>query len=361
MKKILATAGVAVGVLAALAILGLAALSLWLSVVEYRPAASEILNIDRPADALLHPAAPFTVLSWNIGYAALDAGQDFFMDGGTGVRPQSADLVWENLIGIQQFIASRRPDMILIQEVDIRSRRSWYINEAAALSESFSGSSALAHNFLCPFVPFPVPECIGPVSSGLLTLNAFRVDEARRISLPNPFTWPVRIANLKRCLLVERIPLATGGGELVLVNLHLEAYDRGGGREAQTRALMEFLVPEYEKGNYCIAGGDFNQSFPGFDESRFPIKNRDFFVPGTLSPALLDPPWRFAADSETPSARLLNRPYSGRPEDTQFYFIDGFIFSPNVELLSVRTINLDFRYSDHNPVEITVMLKTPGV
>jgi endonuclease/exonuclease/phosphatase family metal-dependent hydrolase len=361
MKKILMTMGIGAGALIALAVLGFAALLVYISAVEYRPAGTETLEIKAPADSPLNPESPFTVLSWNIGYAALDAGQDFFMDGGTGIRPQSADPVRENLAGIQRFVLSRRADAVLIQEADLRSRRSWYIDEAAALSESFPGSSAFAYNFLCNFVPFPFPEFIGRVSGGLLTLNTFRVNEAVRISLPNPFAWPVRTVNLKRCLLAERIPVNGSGPvrELVLVNLHLEAYDSSGGREAQTKALMEFLYREYEKGNYCIAGGDFNQTFPGLDENRFPIRNKDFFVPGILAPDLLEPRWRFAADLDTPSARLLNKPYSGNPEDTQFYIIDGFILSPNVELLSVQTINLDFRYSDHNPVEIKVMLKAP--
>jgi endonuclease/exonuclease/phosphatase family metal-dependent hydrolase len=363
MKKVTAI-GIGAGALIGLAVLGFAALLVYISAVEYRPAGTETLEINSPADSPLNPEAPFTVLSWNIGYAALDAGQDFFMDGGKGVRPRAADGVRENLAGIQQFISSRRADIVLIQEADIRSRRSWYIDEAAALAENFAGSAAFAHNFLCNFVPFPFPEFIGEVSSGLLTLNAFRVEDAVRISLPNPFVWPVRTVNLKRCLLAERIPVNSGGSggdrELVLVNLHLEAYDSSGGREAQTRALMEFLFREYKKGNYCIAGGDFNQTFPDLDENRFPIRNREFFVPGVLSPDLLEPQWRFAADPENPSARLLDKPYSGNPEDTQFYIIDGFILSPNVELLSAQTINLDFRYSDHNPVEIKVMLKTPG-
>jgi endonuclease/exonuclease/phosphatase family metal-dependent hydrolase len=359
MKKILVRAGIAAGVLAVLAILGAAALLAFLSAAEYRPANTEALNIRGPAGSPPGPGAPFTILSWNIGYAALDAGQDFFMDGGKGVRPRAADPVRENLEGIQNFIASRKNDIVLIQEADTRSRRSYYIDEAAALAGVFPGSSAFAHNFLCRFVPFPFPEFIGEVSSGLLTLNAFPVDEAVRISLPNPFSWPVRTANLKRCLLVERLPVNSGGGEsreLVLVNLHLEAYDSGGGREAQTRALMEFLDREYEKGNYCVAGGDFNQTFPGFDENRFPVKNRDFFVPGVLSPSLLKPSWRFAVDLKTPSARLLDKPYSGSPADAQLYIIDGFILSPNVELLSVKTIDLNFKNSDRNPVEIKVML-----
>jgi endonuclease/exonuclease/phosphatase family metal-dependent hydrolase len=358
MKKILLRAGFAAGLLAALALLGIAVLLAYLSAAEYRPAGTETLDIRGSAGSPLGTEVPFTVLSWNIGYAALDAGQDFFMDGGTGIRPRTSDPVRENLEAIQNFIASRKDGIVLIQEADTRSRRSYYIDEAAALSGDFPGSSAFAHNFLCPFVPFPFPEFIGEVSSGLLTLNAFRVDEAVRISLPIPFSWPVRVANLKRCLLVERLPVDSGGKnrELVLVNLHLEAYDSSGGREAQTGALMEFLHREYEKGNYCIAGGDFNQTFPGFDEALFPVKNRDFFVPGVLSPSLLQPAWRFAVDLETPSARLLDKPYSGSPQDTQLYIIDGFILSPNVELLSVKTIDLNFKNSDHNPVEIKVML-----
>ena len=50
------------------------------------------------------------------------------------------------------------------------------------------------------------------------------------MQLPCPFSWPTRIANLKRCLLVERIPIADSDKELVLVNLHLEAYDDGEGK-----------------------------------------------------------------------------------------------------------------------------------
>jgi endonuclease/exonuclease/phosphatase family metal-dependent hydrolase len=360
MKKIL---GKSVAVLAGLALFGVIALLAWLTAAEYRPPETLGLEINRPADSPLNPEFPFKILSWNIGYASLDARQDFFMDGGKTVRPKNDKTVRENLGEIQKFIISRNADMVLIQEADTRSRRSYYLDEAAALAGSFPGSSVFALNFLCNFVPFPFPEFIGKVSSGLLTLCRFRVSRAERISLPNPFSWPIRAANLKRCLLIERLPLSGGPGEgreLILVNLHLEAYDRSGGREAQTKALVDLLRREYEQGNYCIAGGDFNQTFPGFDENLFPVINREFFVPGSLSPSQLDPGWQFAADLQTPSARLLDKPYSGKPEDTQLYIIDGFILSPNVELLSIKTMDLNFRSSDHNPVEIEVRLKTPN-
>jgi endonuclease/exonuclease/phosphatase family metal-dependent hydrolase len=357
LKPIVITA-IVIGCVAVAAAIFLGGFLVFLSVNEYRPDAVEVLELRNPAaGAALAAGSGFRVLSWNIGYASLDAAQDFFMDGGKRVRPSSDQVVKANLRGIWDFLSAGDYDIVQIQEADTASRRSWYVDQAGSLTDAFKGSAAFAYNFFAPLVPYPVPEFIGQVSSGLLTLNKFPVSRAERISLPNPFRWPVRTANLKRCLLVERLPVRGSDRELVLVNLHLEAYDDSGGREAQTRALMEFLIAEYEKGNYCIAGGDFNQTFPGLDETRFPVRNRDFFSPGVLSPSLLPEGWRYGADLAVPSCRLLDKPYSGSHDDTQLYVIDGFILSPNVELRSVKTVDMEFRYSDHNPVELTAALK----
>lgn len=112
------------------------------------------------------------------------------------------------------------------------------------------------------FVPFPIPP-IGKVESGLLTLNNLAVTEATRESLPVPFSCrSLRVANLKRCLLVQRMPVGEGGKELVLINLHLEAYSDDAGRAAQMEMLAGILRTERNNGNYVIAGGDFNRAFP---------------------------------------------------------------------------------------------------
>jgi endonuclease/exonuclease/phosphatase family metal-dependent hydrolase len=351
-KRILIIFGIAAGTV----IIFAAGFIGFLTIAEYRPAPVQPLEIKN--HALRRPAAgdSISLLSWNIGYASLDSSQDFFMDGGKTVRPPTSENVMRNTSAIHDFINGAGCNIVLIQEVDSASKRSYYLDQTAALGDSFPGSSAFALNFHCAFVPFPFPEFIGKVSSGLLTLNSFETSEALRISLPNPFKWPVRAANLKRCLLVSRIPLENSTAQLVVVNLHLEAYDSSGGREAQTAMLMELLYREYAQGNYCIAGGDFNQNFPGIDTRRFALKNSEHFVPGTLSQSLLAEGWRFAADTQTPSCRLLNEPYSGNEETTQYYVIDGFIISPNVELVSVQTFDLQHRNSDHNPVKLEVRL-----
>ena len=70
-------------------------------------------------------------------------------------------------------------------------------------------------NYSSQYVPFPLPT-IGKVQSGLLTLSSFGALKAERIALTGTYTWPVRVAQLKRCLLVERVPLEGSDKELVL-------------------------------------------------------------------------------------------------------------------------------------------------
>ena len=171
-------------------------------------------------------------------------------------------------------------DFTILQEVDSGSRRSYGVMETTFLSDALGLPNAYTRNYKCPFVPFPWPP-LGKVSSGLFTLSDAEIGSAERVALPCPFSWPISTANLKRCLLVTRIPLENSDHELVLVNLHLEAYDDGEGKAAQTKMLTEYLQSEYEAGNYVIAGGDFNQTFPGGLDS-FPIKDASLWTPGTL-------------------------------------------------------------------------------
>lgn len=338
-----------------LAILILAGgLVLWLSVSEYKPAPVEELDIlSAPGSRTLSAGEPLDVLSWNIGYAGLGEGSEFFMDGGEDVKSADEQTVLGYLGGIRDYIYSDMPDLIMLQEVDVDSARTYGIDEADTLA---SANSVHALNYSCPFVPFPIPP-MGRINSGLFTTTQYAIDSAERISLPCPFSWPVSTANLKRCLLVSYMPIENSDKQLVLVNLHLEAYDDGEGKIAQTNRLRDFIAAEYEKGNYVIAGGDFNQVFPGSLDV-YPNTHPDLWEPGVLDNSLLPEGWSFAYDTSVPTCRLLNQPYDpADTENTQYYVIDGFILSPNVELNAVQSVDLGFENSDHNPVRINVTLK----
>ena len=113
------------------------------------------------------------------------------------------------------------------------------------------------------------------------------------------------------------------------------------------------MQAEYEKGNYVIAGGDFNQEFP--NEASYLRNGEEDWMPGIFDTSLLQKGWQIAVDSSVPTCRLLNKPYDGK--SNTLYVIDGFLLSPNIELTSVETLELDFEFSDHNPVRMTAKLK----
>lgn len=350
-KKVLKALGFGFAVI----FLGVVCLVLFLSLTEYKPEPRQ--KADRlVADEEDTPVGQeLTVYTWNIGYAGLGEESDFFMDGGEMVDPPSQVTVEKNLDGIQNFVQNTPADAWLLQEVDVNSARTEAMDQFTALHGTYSGSAAFSYNYKCPFVPIPLPP-MGRIESGIATMTSFGIkDDAERISLPCPFSWPVRAANIKRCLLVTRVNVEGSDQELVLINLHLEAYESGEGRIAQTKQLMELMQAEYDKGNFVIAGGDFNQTFPGALEV-FPIMDSEKWMPGILEESILPDGWQFACDTSAATCRLLDQPYC---EDCQLYVIDGFILSPNVELREVETVSLDFEYSDHNPVRLDVRLM-PG-
>lgn len=350
LKKILKVIGGLILLVVVLAI-GLVA---WLSITEFDPADREQISYYTVKQDLPQAQAgqTITLYSWNIGYAGLGKASDFFMDGGQMTDPPSQQAVEENMAAIADFIATQDADAWLLQEVDVNSSRTESMDQFQKLQTAWSGSSGFAYNYKCPFVPIPWPP-LGRVESGIATLTDLETDsEMTRVSLPCPFSWPVRVAQIKRCLLVTRLPIEGSEKELVIVNLHLEAYDDGEGKIAQTNVLMELLQEEYEKGNYVIAGGDFNQTFPG-GLDKYPIAEPEKWLPGVLEESTLPDGWQYAYDMATPTCRLLDAPYDGT---NQHYVIDGFILSPNVQLQAVQTVDLAFENSDHNPVRLEVTL-----
>lgn len=331
----------------------LVGLILWLTITEYKPSAVEPLAVVSRGEAA-KTGKELTLLSWNIGYSGLGAAEDFFMDGGKNNRPKNKETVYTYLEGIRKTLKESDADIIFLQEVDQDSTRSYNVNQRELLSGDYS-SSSYALNFSCPFVPIPFPP-MGKVNSGLLTLtDDLAISSAQRLALTCPFSWPVRIANLKRCLLVSYVPVEGSDKQLVLVNLHLEAYTEGAGREAQAKQLLDFISSEYKKGNYVIAGGDFNQFFPGSREV-YPKTSSDWNTEEIDSSMLPDAGWSLAYDLSVPTCRSLDKPYDPSDPNTQYYSIDGLILSPNVKMLEVKTMDTGFRNSDHNPVELKFIL-----
>lgn len=352
--KVLKRIGKVFGILIGILVIALAAALVFFTVREYRPKETEAIEVSGEGKSL-KPGDSLSILSYNTGYGGLDASEDFFMDGGTNVQPKSKEAVQKNIEGISSILKEQDCDVYFLQEVDRDSKRSYYIDEEVYYEEQLGIQGMFACNFKCDFVPYPLPP-IGKVDSGILTLTSLSVSEANRLSLPESFSWPVKTCNLKRCMLESRIRIEGTDAELVLINFHLEAYDDGEGKEAQTKILAQKLESEYEAGNYVIAGGDFNQTFDVLEE-KYPLVDEENWAPGTISADSLPEHFSFALDDTYPTCRLLKAPYTNDYETSQVYVIDGFIVSDNLQVTETQVINTDFTYADHQPVRLEVTLK----
>ena len=340
-------------------VLAAVALFAFLSATEYKPADRATLDVEGKAQQTLAEGDSLTIVTWNIGYGALGDNADFFMDGGKSVMTASKDRVKLNMAGILEELGKMDSDIVFLQEVDRDSTRSRHIDEYELVqSILIEQQSSFANNFKVAFLPYPIPP-IGKVDSGVATFSSYPIASSERVQLPIPFSWPVRMANLKRCVLVSRVPVEGTDKELVLMNLHLEAYDSGEGKVAQTKMLAQLLQAEAEKGNYVIAGGDFNQIFSSADVNAYPNLGGEW-TPGLIDVDAIEGDWQFLMDASAPSCRSLRTPLKGAdpdPSKFQYYLIDGFIVSGNLRVDSLATQDLGFVNTDHNPVLMQVTLQ----
>ncbi len=241
-----------------------------------------------------------------------------------------------------------------LQEVDRDSKRSYHINQfRGQLKISFQITMQLFWNELrCGFCSHSPYRTHGKGESGLMTLSKQGPVSVERHSFPGNYSWPMKLFMLDRCFLVSRYAVSNRK-ELLIINTHNSAYDDGSLRAQQMNHLSAYLLAEYEKGNYIIVGGDWNQTPFGFEPElpshRFDNENLSYIEKDYPAAG-----WHWAYDPELPTNRRVATPYDRANSLTTV--IDCFLASPNVELSKVKTVDLDFQYSDHQPVQVEASL-----
>lgn len=308
-------------------------------------------------DSSVLTGTQYTAVSYNIGFGAYSPDFTFFMDGGEQSVAESPESVRELVSGAVAAVKAGKPDFVLFQEVDYDSTRSYHIDQREMIYGEFSGfSSVFAENYDSAFLFYPFDEPHGASKAGIITLSRFNISSAVRRSLPISESL-TKFLDLDRCYSVSRIP-TENGRELVLYNVHLSAY--GGSdeiRAAQMNMLFEDMKAEYEKGNYCVTGGDFNHDFTGDSTQKLGGGAVDFGwaqpFPIEMLPDCLVRCDEYSSEKLVPTCRNCDVPYK---EGNPVFIVDGFIVSENVRVIALENIDTGFTYSDHNPVRLVFSL-----
>lgn len=301
----------------------------------------------------------YKIVSWNIGFGAYESDYGFFMDGGTESRAWSKDRLDQNLKTIGKTLSEQKADFYFLQEVDRDSTRSYHVDEAVYMQDSLAEmSNVWALNYDSPYLMYPLTKPHGKSVAGLMTFAGYEITSAIRRELPIE-SGLTKFLDLDRCYSVCRINVSNGR-ELVLYNMHLSAYTSDGTiANEQLRMLVTDMNNEYEKGNYVVCGGDFNKDILGNSSEYFGKSDKEYTWAQPLPEGIFDGTGLTLVapldkDNPVPSCRNADGPYH---QGQYVLTIDGFIVSDNVEVVSSNVIDLQFACSDHNPVEMTFILR----
>ncbi len=320
---------------------------------EFDPDEKTILKQPK-AETAGYDRKHFDFVSWNIGYGGLGKEMDFFYDEGEKVRPEPAE--FEGYIrGIYQKISSFRPvDFYLLQEVDINSRRSYFSNEKFSIEKLLEEyESFFAVNYHVKFVPLPFTKPMGRVQSGIQLLCKAPPHSVEKIYYPSSYSWPYRLFMLDRAY-IKAVYHLKNNNNLVVYNTHNSAFDDGALRETEFLTIKRDMLSEYEQGNYVVAGGDWNQNPPAFDPANDPLSYNYTEVRPRLENTAFPRHWQWCWDPAVPTNRSNSQPFVKGENTTTI--IDFFIVSPNLKVDTVITHDMQFRYSDHQPVYMRISI-----
>ena len=365
MKKALKVTGITL--LALLIALIVAALCYVLYVVIEYDRIEDNLQLEVSAGNVQESAQKgeeYSIVTYNIGFGAYSPEYSFFLDSGemldgtqvTGIYAKglSKEDVQKNTDGAVNTLKGLDADFYFVQEVDVDGDRSYHIAYLAALREALGGDGTFAENFHSAYLLYPFNDPHGKNTAGIATFSKVKINSAVRRSYPVD-TGFAKFFDLDRCFSVHRLSVE-GGKELVLINSHMSAYDEGGTiRAQQLEMLNEVMAEEYAKGNYVIVGGDFNHELAD-SFGTFPSEQKQPTWAYKLTSEDLTDGFSIAASKEgTGTCRAAEIPYE---EGVNYLTVlDGFLVSSNVEVSAVKNVDTGFAYSDHNPVQMTFVLK----
>ncbi len=328
----------------------------YISITNYQPPKFYSLQADQNVSHKTVEDSCLSIISWNLGYNGLGKEMDFFYDGGKKVRA-SRNLSLNYLKENTEFIKNiNTVDFWFFQEVDVYSKRSYFIDQTKKLNKILDGhNSVFAKNYSVNWIPIPLLNPLGKVKAGMMSFSKFTPIESSRIAYPNIASWPNNLFLLDRCFILSRF-LLPNNRNLVLINTHNSYYVNNDSlRNIELQIIRNKLMEEYNDGNYVIAGGDWNRLPFGFcDSFQGNLKQLQPSVPETTN-GFLPKDWKWVYDRSEYTNRELNMPFD---EDlNKKASIDYFIISPNVEVIEKHVYPLNFENSDHNPVYLKFKIK----
>ncbi len=281
-----------------------------------------------------------SVMTYNIGW----------LSGMTNNLPvaREEDLYAQNLKDALVVLNKYHPSIIGFQEIDVFAKRSFFYNQPDSLGIYLKYlNGCLAVNWDKKYVPFPywpIKYHFGQLISGQYVMSDLEIIKNDYVTLPKPVNAPFYYNAFYLDRLIQKTWIKSGKGEILVMNVHLEAFDQ------ETRIMhVNLVINEYLK--YAdelpvLLIGDFNSRAMGAEGPINESARKMFEVPGVAA-AITDS--LFALNP------MSNYTFSsGEPIEK----IDYIFFNTKfIEKLDAKVIQEAGQASDHFPVWMQFVLK----
>ena len=228
------------------------------------------------------------VMAWNIKYGA--ARIPFWFDCWGDRAQLTEEEVENNMSGIYELIKEANPDILMVEEIELHSRRSQYFNMIQGILDATDlNYAAYFETWDSRYVP---SEGLGRINLGNAIFSRFPITSAQRITQMDRTDLDALTETFYIRRAIGRVELQLGMLSLAAFVVHTEAYDEDGTKGRQIEQIYD--VVSQESGPF-ILGGDFNELPPtavqleGFPDERTEALCSDEFDQPPYTPELMAP------------------------------------------------------------------------
>ena len=206
-----------------------------------------------------------SVMTWNIRFGV--ARLDFALDAcGDRVIISKGEVI-TGLDGIAKKINDSNVDIVLMQEVDVQSKRSSYIDQVQWLLDNTGMNYGVyASKWKSQII---LADGIGRVDAGNLILSKWKLEDAKRHQLPlrGDQDGLTQLFYLRRNVITAKVNMP--GTPFFAVNAHLTAFATDDTKQKHISGFKTILDDIVASGFNFVAGGDLNAIPPNATKTNY--------------------------------------------------------------------------------------------
>lgn len=204
-----------------------------------------------------------SIMTWNIRFGC---GTEilWFGDACGGRTILKRDEVEKNLDLLVSAINTIRPDILLLQEVDINSKRTAYIDEMQyIMNRTYFNYGYYGTNWNIQFIP---SDGIGRINTGNSILSVWPISDVKSHPLPlrNDLDALTKYFYVREIVMSCKIKMPNET-EINVINTHLSAFSTDNTKKRQLEEYLIICDELSSMGIPLITGGDYNLLPPNSD------------------------------------------------------------------------------------------------